>query len=427
MANDNTLSIDGGMQEMLPIGAKLMGGHYRVVRYLASGGFGNTYLAVDENFDEQVVIKEFFLKGVTGRIGDSVTVTLDVNRPLFDSQLNKFIKEARRLRKLDHVNVVRVYDLFQENDTAYYVMDFIDGESLAERVKRDGALSEEQVRLYLPQLLDALETVHNNGILHLDLKPGNIMADKNGRLRLIDFGASKQTSADGNATTSTGLAYTPGFAALEQMHGQLDRVGAWTDLYALGATLYHLLTAQRPPDAIDIDYSPEDAFHFPYGVSPSMCGFVKWLMQPNYRKRPQAVAAVRMHLPEREPQSSAFATQMKPAVGYTTQQHRPLQHLVDEQTEMIKPEVSKPSSNPERSENNWISVIFIIILAFLFMASFFGIKFCSGSTVEESGWESASASASAPVESVAPSYSGSAEWSGPWSAVEESYWEEASE
>lgn len=376
MANDSTLPIDGGMQEMLPIGAKLMGGHYRVVRYLASGGFGNTYLAINDNLQAQVVIKEFFLKGVTGRKGYSVTVTLDVNRPLFDSQLNKFIKEARRLRKLDHVNVVRVYDLFQENDTAYYVMDFIDGESLAERVKRDGALSEEQVRQYLPQLLDALETVHNNGILHLDLKPGNIMVDKNGRLRLIDFGASKQTSADGNATTSTGLAYTPGFAAPEQMHGQLDRVRAWTDLYALGATLYHLLTAQRPPDAIDIDYSPGKAFQFPQEVSPAMCDFIKKLMQPNYRKRPQTVAAVRMHLPERVTGTSAFATQIRPAVGNTPQPHRHPQHLVDEQTEIIKPEAFKPNSSPkqpdeEGTENKIWTAAFVLIVIFLIVTLIF--------------------------------------------------------
>lgn len=204
MANNNST------QEMLRIGATLLGGKYRIERYLASGGFGNTYLAQDTSFDERVVIKEFFLKGVTGREGNSVTVTLEVNRPLFDSQLRKFTKEARRLRGLNHANIVRVYDLFHENDTAYYVMDYIDGESLAEKVKRYGVMSEHEVHRYLPQLLDALETVHRQDILHLDLKPGNIMVDRSGQLRLIDFGASKQTSNDGTATTTTGLAYTPG-------------------------------------------------------------------------------------------------------------------------------------------------------------------------------------------------------------------------
>ena len=330
-------------QELLSIGAMLMGGHYRVECYLASGGFGSTYLAQDVSFDEQVVIKEFFLKGVSGRVGDTVTVTLDVNRPLFESQLNKFLKEARRLRKLDHVNVVRVHDLFQENGTAYYVMDYIDGESLTARVKRDGAMSEAEVRQYLPQLLDALETVHNNDILHLDLKPGNIMVDKSGRLRLIDFGASKQTSADGTATTTTGLAYTPGFAAPEQVHGQLDRVGAWTDLYALGATLYYLLSAQTPPDANDIYDDPDEAFRFPSTVSPSMCGFVKWLMQPGYRKRPQSVAAVRQHLPvaaaaapviEEATRPAPFATRMAPPTG-AAPQYAALHHLYNEEATVV--------------------------------------------------------------------------------------------
>ncbi len=299
MPNDNINPNNDSGRNMLRIGSTLQGGKYRVVRYLASGGFGNTYLVENVNLQKTMVAKEFFLKGVTGRDvtdGRSVTITLEENKRMFASQLRKFEREARRLSTFNHSNIVRVHDLFDENGTSYYVMDYIEGESLGERVKRTGALSEQEVRLLLPQLVSALDEVHANGLFHLDLKPGNVMLDRNGVAHLIDFGTSKQMSADGTATTTTGLAYTPGYAAPEQVHGQFDRIGAWTDLYALGATAYHLLTSQLPPDAIDIDYNKADAFRFPPSVSPDMCEFVKWLMVPNYHLRPQSAAAVRERL-----------------------------------------------------------------------------------------------------------------------------------
>lgn len=108
-----------------------------------------------------------------------------------------------RVRQLDHPNIVRVHDLFHENGTAYYVMDYVDGETLAEKMTRNGAMSENEVLQILPQLLVALELVHANGLFHLDLKPGNVMLDRSGLVRLIDFGASKQMRADGATTTPT--------------------------------------------------------------------------------------------------------------------------------------------------------------------------------------------------------------------------------
>lgn len=188
---------------MLRVGATLQMGKYRIERYLSSGGFGNTYVAYNTEFEETIAIKEFFLKGVNQRDGNNTTVSVSNsdNMTMFAEQLNKFKKEARRIRKLHNPHIVAVHDLFEENGTAYYVMDYVDGESLSERLKRLGRpLDEQEVRDYLPQLLDALQTIHAQDIWHLDLKPGNIMVDRQGTVRLIDFGASKQASS-GGATT----------------------------------------------------------------------------------------------------------------------------------------------------------------------------------------------------------------------------------
>mgnify|MGYP002626217065 CR=1 FL=1 len=139
---------------MLPVGTSLQGGKYRIERYLSSGGFGNTYVAVNTEFEEQVAIKEFFMRGISARVGDStgVSVTNEENVEQFVSQKEKFRKEARRLRKLRNPHIVAVHDLFEENGTAYYEMDLIKGESLSERMKRTGQpLPEAEVLQILDQ------------------------------------------------------------------------------------------------------------------------------------------------------------------------------------------------------------------------------------------------------------------------------------
>ena len=197
------------------------------------------------------------MKGVTQRDDNQTTVSVSnaENSNSFLEQKEKFKKEARRIRQLKNEHIVSVHDLFEENGTAYYVMDYVDGENLAERLKRTGRpMTESEVRLILPQILDALKSVHNEGMWHLDLKPANIMLEKGGNVKLIDFGASKQLNAQkGGATTSTAISYTNGYAPREQMEQNYDKFGPWTDIYALGATLYNLLTKKRPPLPTDID------------------------------------------------------------------------------------------------------------------------------------------------------------------------------
>jgi formylglycine-generating enzyme required for sulfatase activity len=278
-------------QSMLRVGT-ILRGTYRIERYLSSGGFGNTYVAVHTEFGKSYAVKEFFMKGVSQRDGDSISVSVSnaANQSQFAEQKEKFKKEARRLFNLDNLHVVKVHDLFEDNGTVYYVMDFIDGESLSERLKRLGApLGEAEVSQYLPQILDALACVHCQQIWHLDLKPANIMVDKSGAIKLIDFGASKQIRPDGGATTSTALCYTPGYAPNEQTEQSMEKFGPWTDFYALGATLYKLLTNNEPPKPSDIIDYGEDAFHFTKDVSTDIRSLILWMMNPNRKQRPQNV------------------------------------------------------------------------------------------------------------------------------------------
>ena len=193
---------------------------------------------------------------------------------------------------------MKVHDMFDENGTAYYVMDYVDGENLSEWLKRTGRpMTESEVRLILPQILDALKAVHNEGFCHLDIKPSNIMLEKGGKIKLIDFGASKQLGANGTLTTNapTAFAQTPGYAPREQTEQNLNKIGPWTDIYALGATLYNLLTNKRPPLPTDIDDDMSEDKHnalpFPENVG-GMKYLVLQMMKPNRLQRPQSIDAI---------------------------------------------------------------------------------------------------------------------------------------
>lgn len=285
-------------QSMLKVGT-ILRGIYRIDSYLSSGGFGNTYVATNIEFDERVAIKEFFMKGVTQRDDNQTTVSVSnsENTNSFLEQKEKFKKEARRIRQLKNEHIVSVHDLFEENGTAYYVMDYVDGENLSDRLKRKGRpMTEFEVNLILPQVLDALKAIHDADIWHLDLKPANIMVDKRGWVKLIDFGASKQLNVQkGGATTSTAISYTNGYAPREQMEQNYDKFGPWTDIYALGATLYNLLTNKRPPLPTDIDDDMSEDKHvalpFPENVG-GLKFLVHQMMKTNRLQRPQSIDAI---------------------------------------------------------------------------------------------------------------------------------------
>ena len=301
------------MQHLQP-NTTLQGGKYRIERVLGQGGFGITYLARNTVFDIDVAIKEFFMKDENDRDGSSVTMPNTTKQELFHGQMEKFKKEAKRMFAIKNEHIIGVQDLFEENGTAYYVMDYVDGENLAERVKRTGKpMTEQEVRKILPQILDALKSVHDAGIWHLDLKPANIMVDKAGNVKLIDFGASKQLNTQkGGATTSTTISYTNGFAPREQMEQNYDKFGPWTDIYALGATLYNLLTNKRPPLPTDIDddisENKHEALPFPSTTSNELKALIIRMMNTNRMKRPQSIEEVEKLLKNPEIKKRANTT-----------------------------------------------------------------------------------------------------------------------
>lgn len=238
-------------------GTLLQGDRYRIISSLGRGGFGVTYLAEQVNLRRRVCIKEFFPKDYYKRDGDTGSLTLSSEgfAEMMDKFKTKFIKEAQTIATLNHANIIPIYDVFEENGTAYYVMDYIEGESLSDIVKRGGALAEADALRYIREAASALEYIHDRNINHLDVKPGNIMVrHEDNRAILIDFGLSKHYDAEsGDATSTTPVGVSHGFAPMEQYkQGGVSKFSPETDIYSLGATLYYLVTGNVPPQAADI-------------------------------------------------------------------------------------------------------------------------------------------------------------------------------
>ena len=278
----------------LAAGTSLQGGRYVVERVLGQGGFGITYLCQHTGLGKRVAIKEFFFAQFCERQGDTshVTVPTAGNRELVEKFRRKFVKEARLIAgKLSQApSVVNVSDVFDENGTSYYVMDYIDGRSLAEIVKERGRLGEAEAVGVIEQVGKALAYVHSCGINHLDIKPANIMMSRaTGRAVLIDFGVAKQYDATtGEATTTTPVGRTPGFAPLEQYSlGGVSHFTPQSDIYALGATLYKLVTGNTPPEATAM---PKDAvLPYPDDISAPVRKAITAAMQSHKEDRPARV------------------------------------------------------------------------------------------------------------------------------------------
>lgn len=274
----------------LPVGTLLHGGTYKIIRQISSGGFGVTYEAEHVMLRKHVAIKEFFVRDFCNRDNETshVTVGTQSKVALVSKLKKKFIDEAIAISRLDHRNIVKVSDVFEDNGTAYYVMDYINGLSLADMVKRDGKLPEKQALKYILQVSDALRYVHSHNRLHLDIKPGNIMVDSKDNAILIDFGASKQYDEENGENTSTLLGKTPGFAPIEQMGNTVQKFTPATDIYALGATLYKLVTGITPPEATSLA-SGEELPPIGDEISENTRSAILQAMQINKVKRPQSI------------------------------------------------------------------------------------------------------------------------------------------
>ena len=293
--------------------ALLQGGKYRIERVLGQGGFGITYQAVQVALNRKVAIKEFFMKEYCNRDSETsqVSVGSEGSKELVGKFRKKFIKEAQNIAALNHPHIIRIYDVFEENGTAYYVMEFWDNGSLADLVKRQGALDEAEALRYIRQVADALGYIHERKMNHLDVKPGNILLDENRNAVLIDFGLSKRYDEEGNQTSTTPVGISHGYAPLEQYKkGGVGTFSPATDIYSLGATLYKLLTGQTPPEANDVMDDGLPAL--PSSVSSATASAIEKAMQSSRKNRPQSVAAF-ISLLSGEGDDTVVAVDVKPA------------------------------------------------------------------------------------------------------------------
>ncbi|MBQ3244153.1 MAG: TonB family protein [Bacteroidaceae bacterium] len=274
----------------MPAGTRLQGGKYEIVRFISSGGFGCTYEAKHAMLNKSVAIKEFFVKDFCNRDSttNSIYIASESKVSLIEKLRGKFVAEAQALFDMHHQNIVRVTDIFEENNTAYYVMDFISGPSLAGLIGERGALPEKEAVGYIRQVADALKYVHSLNRLHLDIKPQNIMINSSGDAILIDFGVSKQYDEVSGENTSTLVGSTPGYAPIEQNGANLTIFSPASDIYALGATLYKALTGVTPPPA-SLIASGESLERLPETFSAPVRRAVEAAMQIPRNKRPQNI------------------------------------------------------------------------------------------------------------------------------------------
>ena len=266
-------------------------GKYRIIDALGHGGFGITYLAEQVMTKRKVCIKEFFPKGYYSREDDSSSVRISSQE--FSENMErfkaKFIKEAQTIASLDHSNIIHIHDAFEENGTAYYVMEYVEGGSLRDIVKEQGPLSESDAKRYIRAVASALSYIHEQKINHLDVKPGNIMVrTKDDSAILIDFGLAKHYDIVGDQTSSTPVGISHGYAPIEQYtSGGVKEFSPSTDIYGLGATLYYLVTGEVPPHATDV--GEEGLPKLPDHLSQCVRQAITKSMQYWRKDRPQSV------------------------------------------------------------------------------------------------------------------------------------------
>ncbi len=269
----------------------MQGGKYRIIRTLGQGGFGITYEAEQVLLKRKVALKEFFMKDCCERdeSTSNVTVGTGSQKALVAKFKDKFIREAQMMAGMNHPYIVRVIDVFEENGTAYYVMEAHNGGSLKDKVEKEGPMAESQAVKYIKQVADALAYIHSRNTVHLDVKPSNVLLDENGNAILIDFGISKHYDRSGEQTSSTPVGISKGYAPLEQSRdGDVSQFSPATDIYALGATLYYLVSGLTPPEA-SLIY--EDGLSRPRGIPDRLWKTIEKAMQPRRKDRPQDINA----------------------------------------------------------------------------------------------------------------------------------------
>lgn len=337
----------------LQSGATLQDGKYRIVQILGQGGFGITYEAEQVALNRRVAIKEFFMKEYCERDGSTSHVTLGTSgsKDLVSKFRAKFVREAQMIAAFNHPHIIKIYDVFEENGTAYYVMEFLEGGSLSTKVQQEGPMPVEQAKAYIREVGQALSYIHQRNCLHFDVKPSNIMLDTDGRAVLIDFGVSKHYDKAGQQTSSTPVGISKGYAPLEQyQQTEISSFTPATDIYALGATLYYLLTGTVPPGASEIN---EDGLPSSPAIPEQIFKAIDTAMQPRRKSRPQSVADFFKLLdgvvdPAEEEEATTLVGVAKPAPAPAAKPAAP-QPVSKPKPETLKPQpvASKPKPAPK--------------------------------------------------------------------------------
>ena len=307
---------------------------YRLDAVLGAGGFGITYRAYDAHLDMFVAIKEY-LPGEFAARTEASTVVPKSNTDAQDYHwgLTRFLDEARTLARFNHPHLNRVLRFFESNGTAYMVLEYINGETLADRLSREAYLEEDALQRLLDEVLSGLEVMHEAGYVHRDIKPGNLMLRaEDGSAVVLDFGAARQ--AVGQRSKPITSILTPGYAPVEQYDGKVDRVGPWTDIYALGMVAYRCISGMGDselPDAVArmLAHTKGGTTLLPAAEAgkgkykPKLLEAIDWAMEVDEEDRPQSVAAWRQALAggsrRKSPTKSVRKPATRPTRGTTTE------------------------------------------------------------------------------------------------------------
>ena len=344
-------------------GMSLQGGKYTIVRMLSHGGFGVTYLARHERLKMDVCIKEFFPSLWCNRDAFSyeVSVSTTGNIDTVDRFMQKFIKEAQSIAALRHDGIVKIHDVFEENGTAYYVMDYIEGQTLQQLVKARGPLPVDEAMGYIRQAAGALSYLHGKHMNHLDIKPANMMIDESGRLTLIDFGVAKHYGDDGQQTTTTPMCISRGYSPIEQYDdGGVSKFSPVTDIYSLGATLYYLLTGTVPPEATKLAV---DELEIPDIIPAYIADAILHAMESKPKHRTPTAAAFLADLDQRPTASPATEPVSRPRPQSASDDFHAKLGSFHQTKKPDAPVAKSPIKNKKTLITFGAIVIFILIIA----------------------------------------------------------------
>lgn len=356
----------------LPVGTKLLGDQFTISERISAGGFGITYRATDNILGRTIVIKECYADDFCLRSGRNVVARNKAFEKHFKSTVTMFMREARSLAKLRHPNIVGVHRAFEENETAYMVLDLIDGFDLHNILKANAApLPPDGVKDMLLQLLDAVETIHNADLLHRDISPDNVMIERDGNPVLIDFGAARGDASRRTRAMSAMLVVKDGYSPQEfYMAGSLQTPSS--DLYGLAATFYHILSGKAPPNSQNrmmeiAGKSPDPCEPLAGridGYAPSFLKAIDKAMQTLPRDRLQSADEWREMIYDSESEAPVCAPTPPPVAPTTKPEEleKVLSRLVEETNEevrktrlmVVEPEAKAPTEPEKPASPEWV-------------------------------------------------------------------------